>query len=170
MPPTNYSLQLRRCLSGCLSGGATLTKFWHAGLVVSDLQRSIEFYTEGLGLNLIAAPEVAGPGVSRLVGYEKAHLKEAFLGVAEQRTVMGCPTLVLIQYVNPQGSEKITEERNAIGAGHVAFFINELDELFERLVEMGARPLDEPAPINETMRGCYLTDPDGNWIELVELI
>lgn len=138
-------------------------------MVVTNLESAIEFYTKGLGLKLIDTPVVTGPGISRLVGYENAHLKEAFLGAADESTVMDSPTLALIEYAGPTSSERVTSERNAIGAGHVAFFVDDLDSLFARLVEMGAGTIGPPTDINETTRGCYLTDPDGNWVELVEL-
>ena len=146
-----------------------MRKIWHAGMVVTNLESAIEFYTKGLGLNLIDTPVVTGAGISSLVGYEGSHLKEAFLGTADQTTVMDSPTLALIEYVHPRSSEKVTPERNAIGAGHVGFFVDGLDELFARLVDMGAGTLGPPTDINDTTRGCYLTDPDGNWIELVEM-
>ena len=146
-----------------------MRKFWHAGMVVENLERSIEFYTEGLGLNLIAAPVVTGQGISSLVGYEDSHLKEAFLGTGDEKTVMDPGTLALIEYVNPSSAERVTPERNAIGAGHVAVLVDDLDEIFARLVDMGAGTLGPPTRINDATRGCYLTDPDGNWIELVEM-
>lgn len=146
-----------------------MRKFWHAGMVVKNLESAIEFYTEGLGLNLIATPVVTGQGISDLVGYEGSHLKEAFLGTGGETSVMDSSTLALIEYVSPRSAERVTSERNAIGAGHVAFLIDDLDDLFARLVDMGAGTLGPPTRINDVTRGCYLTDPDGNWIELVEI-
>ena len=50
----------------------------HIGIPVSDLERSLEFYQEILGLEFVFVAEGDGPEVSETVGVPDAHLKFAF--------------------------------------------------------------------------------------------
>ena len=51
----------------------------HTGFVVRNLERSVRFYTDGLGLNVDKNLDIDGEGLSQVVGYEKTHLKAALL-------------------------------------------------------------------------------------------
>ena len=59
-------------------------------------------------------------------------------------------------------------KRATAGAAHLAFIVEDADLVLERLVNNGGAKLN---PVVETRPGvkiCYLQDPDGNWIELLE--
>ena len=74
-------------------------------------------------------------------------------------------TLELIQYVHPTGTARHTDERNTLGASHLAFNVLNM----EQLVSHGARRLNPPVEVMPGRKVCYLQDPDGNWIELLEI-
>ena len=134
----------------------------HTGFVVRDIERSIEFYRDVVGLEVSRTLEREGSAISQVLGYEATHIKGALLSVADGHF------LELIQYVHPEGEERPTEERNTLGATHLAFNVEGIDETFARLVERGARRLNPPAEVAPGRRVCYMQDPDGNWIELIE--
>ena len=77
--------------------------------------------------------------------------------------------LELIEYVHPPGSDAHIRERNAFGASHIAFVVENVFEAYERLIANGAQKLNPPIEIADGKKGCYLQDPDGNWVELLEL-
>jgi lactoylglutathione lyase len=55
------------------------------------------------------------------------------------------------------------------GFGHVAFDVAGVDETFERLVSLGARPVMEPRPSPEPgVRMAFVADPEGNLVELLD--
>lgn len=55
------------------------------------------------------------------------------------------------------------------GFGHVAFDVVDVDEQFERLVALGARPVMTPRPAPEPdVRMAFVADPEGNLIELLD--
>ncbi|WP_062466535.1 VOC family protein [Demequina maris] len=55
------------------------------------------------------------------------------------------------------------------GFGHVAFDVAGLDEAFDRLLALGARPVMTPRPSPEPgIRMAFVADPEGNLVELVE--
>jgi lactoylglutathione lyase len=54
------------------------------------------------------------------------------------------------------------------GFGHVAFDVPEVDAAFDRLVELGARPVMTPRPSPEPgVRMAFVADPEGNLVELL---
>ena len=59
-----------------------------------------------------------------------------------------------------------------IGNAHIAFFVDELDPLYERLTALGVRSVSRPVTPtigpNQGGRAVYLIDPDGFRVELIE--
>ena len=137
----------------------------HTGFVVEDLDRSVRFYTEGLGLERYNLVHSNRPAISSVVGYADAYLLIALLAGADGHT------LELIQYVSPAGepSDPDAQARRArFGAAHLCFVVGDAEATHERLVGLGGRALDPPVEVYEGLWACYLQDPDGNWIELIE--
>jgi catechol-2,3-dioxygenase len=77
----------------------------------------------------------------------------------------------LIQYLNPPGTNRPSEQqydRSISGATHLAFIVDDIDAVYERLLAAGGRKLNPPEPTRPGVVQCYFQDPDGNWIELIE--
>jgi len=56
-----------------------------------------------------------------------------------------------------------------LGFGHVAFDVQGVDEAFDRLVALGARPVMPPRPSPEPgVRMAFVADPEGNLVELLD--
>ncbi len=140
-----------------------ITGMNHTGFVVRDLDASVKFYRDVLGLEIVRTMDREGAPISQVIGYENTHLKGAILSTGDSHS------LELIQYLNPSPTERPTEERNALGASHLAFNVDNMEETFERLVSNGARKLNPPATMQPGRKACYMQDPDGNWIELIEV-
>lgn len=134
----------------------------HTGFVVKDLDKSITFYRDIMGLELTSTYEREGEPISQVVGYKSAHLKIAILSIEDGHK------LELIQYVYPSGSESVELERNALGSTHLAFNVENIDETSRELVRQGAIKLNPPVAVAPGKIACYMQDPDGNWIELME--
>lgn len=139
-----------------------ITGLNHCGLVVKDLEKSVAFYRDVVGLTLADRRERTGGPISQILGYENTHIL-----IADMK--FGQHTLELIQYVNPAGQQRPTEERNVFGASHIAFEVDNIQETYQHLVSNGGQKLNPPVEIVPGKKGCYLQDPDGNWIELLEL-
>ncbi len=135
----------------------------HTGFVVSDLDASVRFYEDVVGLTLLGRRERDGASISQILGYENTHIKIAEFHYGDGHQ------LELIEYVNPPGSEAHIRERNGFGASHIAFVVEDIFAAYERLTANGAQRLNPPIEIVEGKKGCYLQDPDGNWVELLEL-
>jgi lactoylglutathione lyase len=144
---------------------------WHFSFTVSDLDRSIDFYTAQVGLELIHTQEQSNEYTKRLVGYEDAHLRIAQLVVPGQPRGLSSHDLELVQYVSPQGNRGEAQIRNP-GAAHMAFAVDDIQERYETLSTAGVRFYSPPnaitAGINEGGFACYLEDPDQIVLELVQ--
>ena len=140
-----------------------ITGMNHAGLVVKDLEAALEFYHGLLGLQIIARREREGGPIDEVVGYPNTHLVIANVGF-DQHTC-----IELIQYANPEPDDRPTEERAVLGGSHICFDVDDIDATHRALVEGGATELNPPVDIVPGRRACYMQDPDGNWIELLEI-
>ena len=143
----------------------------HVGITVSDLERSIAFYHDTLGLPFALAPTAWA---------EDAHLPEA-LGVAAPvklrlaafRIGDGSTIIELLQYARPPSDRGRALTQNDVGACHVAILVDDIDahvaDLRARGVPFNSVVHDiEEGPF-EGWRWVYFTDPDGHTIEFVEL-
>jgi glyoxylase I family protein len=140
-----------------------ILKMHHTGFVVADLERAVEFYEGGVGLEVQNRYERQGGPIEQVVGYTDAHLKIAILGIGGEHV------LELIQYVNPAPGQRPTSERSVIGGSHLAFAVDDIQATYKNLSGAGARTLNAPISVAPGRTVCYLQDPDGNWLELMEL-
>ena len=138
----------------------------HIGFSVKSLERSIQFYNEGLGLELIQ--RIPGPKEyhSLISGYPGTHLEIAFLQLPNNNV------LELIEYVSPRG-EAMDMETYRPGNVHLALVVDDLRATIARLKEFGGTPRSpEPVTItsgpNKGRLVVYLRGPDGISLELFE--
>lgn len=138
----------------------------HAGLTVSNLERSIEFYT-ALTRGRVEGPyENSGPAVDAVTGCPGVTVRQAFVYPPEGHAVVE-----LLQYVG--GSDVVLDPDNgSVGAVHVAIEVSDLDAELARLRADGVEALSDPIVARRgTVADCrvvYVLDPDRIRVELVE--
>ena len=149
--------------------GGPLVAFFHTGFVVKDIEESVKFYQEQMGLHLVRRVD-NGPatGLSSS-GIQGAHLLAAFFSIDE-----GHPghQIELIQYLHPEGDDRRLD-RHAMGATHLCFFVDNLDEYHSTMSRKGLRFLTAPLQLERgdmVIKVVYAQDPDGNWLEFIEQI
>src|SRR5580765_3957105 len=138
----------------------------HFGIQVADLERSIAFYRDTLGLELVTTwvrdqeyiQELVGyPGVELHVAVFRLPLSDVFLEILEYRNVE--KTVIDASNGNP-------------GTAHFCLFVEDLDGMYARLVDTGVRFVSEvKGPTigpNKGGKAVYMIDPDGIRVELVE--
>jgi catechol 2,3-dioxygenase-like lactoylglutathione lyase family enzyme len=149
----------------------TVHGVWHVGFSVRDIEASIRFYSEGLGLRLVHRQSQDNEYTHALVGYPDANLNVAQFAIAGGDAPASGHILELIEYVTPRG-EQIPPENNRIASGHLAFEVDDMDGMVARLCGLGARFVSDPvaitAGINKGGRTVYLYDPDGVTLELLQ--
>ena len=145
---------------------------WHFSFHVADLDRSVDFYTRMIGMNLIHQQVQDNDYTSALVGYPKAHLRIAQLAMPERsKDAISTHDLELVEYVNPR-VEALVIERARPGTAHLAFAVSDIDVEYTRLNSQGVRFVSPPNLIafgvNKGGSTCYFLDPDGITLELVQ--
>jgi catechol 2,3-dioxygenase-like lactoylglutathione lyase family enzyme len=138
----------------------------HTGYTVSDLDRSVAFYRDLLGCEVIATQEKQGGYLAAIVGYPDAHVRMAHL-----RAPGGGHVLELFQYLAPRGARIEAEPRN-VGVSHLCFLTDDLPGLYERLRDAGVDVVSPPVAVDTGINtggyGLYLRDPDGILVELFQ--
>ena len=129
---------------------------------MADLEEAIAFYTDVLGLRLVDRRERDGGPISQVLGYDDAHIRVADLATPDGRVIE------LVHYVRPVAEGPYSEERSILGASHIAFDVSDMQTTFTHLIGKGARRLNPPIEVVPGKLVCYLQDPFGNWLELIE--
>ena len=139
----------------------------HTAFHVADLRRSIAFYRDLLGFELVWERVNSEEYVRRIVGYPDAVLHQALLR---------CPGsdhhLELIDYRGVERHPVDTSPPNP-GTAHICLLVQDLRFEYDRLTAAGVRSVGEPVLVtkgpNEGRLAVYMIDPDGFPVELVEV-
>lgn len=120
-----------------------MTRFYHFNFNVVDLDKSLEFYRQALGLTPVRTKQ-AQDGSFRLV----------FLGDEKDSDFQ-----LELTWLRDRGDKPYDLGECEF---HLAFRTDEYDALYQRHKAMGCVCYENPA-----MGVYFITDPDGYWIEIV---
>ena len=140
----------------------------HTCITVSDLERSVQFYQDLLGLELVMTEESerSGDDRSKALGVPKAKVKLAILRAGDAQ-------VELIEYVTAKG-QPYDRSNNDTGAMHIAFQVEDIDAVYQRMVKQDVRftapPATIPAGPMEGWRWTYFFDPDGVSLEIIQTV
>lgn len=148
-----------------------LADILHFSFTVSHLERSLTWYTEVLGLELVSQQRQDNAYTRSLVGMDDAVLEVARLRLPGRPTGSSDHVLELVQYVQPNG-DTVPLRTNSPGVAHLAFLVDDIQTRYERMrragVEFTTAPVRITAGTNEGGWACYLRGPDGETLELLE--
>jgi catechol 2,3-dioxygenase-like lactoylglutathione lyase family enzyme len=140
---------------------------FHTGITVSDIEKTVVFYRDVLGLKMISGPDEVfeGEELSEAVGVPGTRMKLALFEV-------GDGALELIEYLSPKSEIERALPPNAVGALHVAFRV---DDALAKMKELQAGGIEFMSSLNVETEGdfagwkwVYFKDPDGIQLELIE--
>jgi len=141
----------------------------HVGLVVRDLDRSIYFYHDLLGLPFANEPTpwFEGPELAKGVGVPGASLRQVSLWAGEHSS------MELIEYRDRADTSGKAVLNNHIGAAHVCFRVDDIRAKKAELESKGVVFYSDVNVVDDGplagWRWCYFSDPDGLALELVEI-
>lgn len=139
----------------------------HTGIIVKNLDRSIYFYHDLLGLPIQTEPSpwFSGDQLAQGVGVPGASLRQVNLRV-------GDGVLELLEYGNRPADNDTVPPQNRLGSMHIALRVDDLQATVADLEAKGITFLSAPNVVDEGVlagwRWIYFLDPDGVTIELVE--
>ena len=143
----------------------------HFSFTVSDIEKSVRWYTDVLVLELVNRQRQDNDYTKKLVGMPEAILEVARFRIPDAPLNASDHILELVQYVAPIG-EVGPLATNTPGIAHFAFLVDDILERFNRLSGLGVSFRNPPVTITEgTNRGgmvCYFHGPDGETLEFLQ--
>ena len=136
----------------------------HTGLIVKNLQESLNFYEKFLNLTVIQMHMDDTPYIARITGIDNLKAEYAKL------LVPGGAVIELLSY--PSHPEKRVERMiHQPGEAHLAFQVDSIESSFASVLLAGIPFLSEPVLSSEKIaKVFFLLDPDGYRVELVEML
>lgn len=146
-----------------------ITGFFHGGIAVSDMDSSLAFYRDVLGLEVFFDVTLdAVDYVRAVMGIEMADARLVYLTVPGSADVY----VELIEYHGTDAQPTAPRAWDP-GTGHLCFYVGDAQGLHERAVGLGYRSrssgaIEIPVGPNAGGRAAYLLDPDGYHVELFQ--
>ena len=148
-------------------------KIDHVNIVVSDMERSVAFYTR-LGLTKSLDTFISGAWIANTVRIRDENLRAR---VVFMEPGAGDARLELIQYLTPPGVAQIPANSlsNTVGVRHFALVVDDIAETYRDLLAEGVTFFSEPQEVGNNpeviarigrKKIVYLLDPDGVIVEL----
>ena len=129
----------------------------HAGISVPDLERSLDWYCRALNLTEGYRFEVPPIGLRGVFALDPAGAGVELLEMAG--------ALPGVNRADPPSANSVH------GYNHMCFEVANLEAAYERALIHGAVPVWDPRPAPEPgVRMAYVTDLDGNLIELIHRV
>ena len=137
----------------------------HTGVVVRDLEKSVEFYCV-LGFIEDNRAIEEGDFIDTVVGLQNTKLEWVKLKAPDGYL------LELLQYYSHPEQKEITKQKsNQLGCSHLAFSVDDIDSICEKIEEIGGSIVNLPALTNnKKVKVAYCYDNEGNLIEIVEIL
>ena len=135
----------------------------HIALRVTDLERSLRFYRDGLGFHEVSRVEVAGGPTALMLDAPNASLSAIFLE-------RDGTTLELQRLSLPDGPELRIPDVG-LGWSHIGFRVDDAEKVAAALCVLGGHII-ESSRYQDPARGShvlFVCDPDGARVELIQM-
>ena len=137
----------------------------HAGIAVSDMEKSARFYRDLLGLKVVKDFREEGEYIDKISALKGVKLWMIKL-VADDGGMVE-----LLKYESHPGLPRNNPRLIDIGGTHVAFSVEDVEKEYKKLkaagVEFNSQPLVSP---DGYAKVAFCKDPDGYYIELVQIL
>ena len=136
----------------------------HTALHVSDVERSLQFYVDGLGMSAVERWR-SGAYIEELFARPGVQVFATLLTTSDHSFMLELvDASPKVPPVDPSGA--------APGTAHLAFGVPDVKSLFDRMMHLGFSAVSSPVvPDSGPNAGgmlVYLLDPDGNRVELIQ--
>jgi catechol 2,3-dioxygenase-like lactoylglutathione lyase family enzyme len=136
----------------------------HTGIICKDIEKSIVFYRDYLGLEVIQDFWDDSDYMNEITAIKGANVHMIKLK-ANDGTVVE-----LLDYVT-HPTELLWQEIYNVGACHIAFQVYDIEQAYDDLVQKEVKFLSKPILSSEGIaKVCFCMDPNNTRIELVEML
>ncbi len=142
-----------------------ITKFRHVGIAVTDMQRSLKFYRDLLGFSIVVDEIEEGEYFNRLIGIQNAR------GHVVKLSAPDGTILELFQFFSHPLAKPPVHAFNIMGCNHIAYTVNDINQLYEKLIRNGVTFLSEPlSSTYDPVKTMFCYDPDKTLVQFVEIL
>ena len=138
----------------------------HTGITVSNLERSLAFWRDLLGVELSHRAHQTGDLASEITGVAGAEILIAVL-----KTPTG-HKIELLEYLAPADRKHVAPKPCDVGSVHVALTVDDLEAALSAIAPFGWKAAGQPQTLqagpNAGKRVVYVRDPDGTTIEFMQ--
>jgi catechol 2,3-dioxygenase-like lactoylglutathione lyase family enzyme len=131
----------------------------HVGITVTDIDRSLAFYRDELGLPVLNRFEVSGDAFETVVGIDGATGRFVHLDGGDLR-------IELVEY-EPSGEPQADSSLDRPGTTHLGVSTANVDGTIDELSD-DIEILSEPQTTESGTRLVFCRDPDGTLVEILE--
>ena len=135
----------------------------HIGLCVTDLERSLRFYCEGLGFEQVLRYDLDD---TMLPGLERSLEVTSPVAVTSQFIELPGLKIELLAYRTPTPTGEPSTSRGTLGMTHMSFYVDDVDASAARLVDLGGTIITATRA-SLGVEIVFLADPDGARVELM---
>ena len=138
-------------------------------MTVSDMDKSVTFYTSVLTFEKVSDTERTGPEIDQLYGVSRVHIRVVDLKLGDE-------TLELMQFLGAAGTPVPTDARsNDLSFQHVAIIVSDMTRAYEVLrqnhvqyISPYPQTLPEWNPNAAGIKAFYFQDPDRHPVEVLQ--
>lgn len=140
-----------------------ITGLFHVGFIVRDLERSIAWYHDNLGMEVAYRVSSTGEGFHKMTGLPQKPVEMCYMRCGSGYVELHCfPDNATAPSAPPM------DHTNAV---HLSLYSDDVETTYN---ELKAKGVDFVAPIivapTSGRKAVYFRDPDGNVLELVDPI
>ena len=136
----------------------------HTGIITKDINKSLYFYKNILGLQLIQDFTDSSDYINKITD-----LKGAIAHFIKLKCLDGS-VLELLEYPSHQ-TEPIKSSIINVGICHIALRVNNADYTYKKLVDEKIKVISKPVLSSEGIAKVFFClDPDGIRVEIVEML
>ena len=135
----------------------------HVGICVSDLERALRFYCEGLGFTRAESHAIGNEFADALEVPGDVVLTSQFIRREDL-------SIELLHYRSPAARGAPSASRCQLGLTHLSFIVPDLEAAAEHLVECGGTVLEPTRTKAEGVHLLFLADPDGTRVEIMQML
>jgi predicted enzyme related to lactoylglutathione lyase len=142
-------------------------QYVHTNLIAANWRALAQFYQDLFGCEPVPPErDLSGPEMDAGTGLAGAHLRGIHLRLPGHGDAG--PTLEIFSY--DRHAERLPTAVNRLGPGHIAFSVEDVAAARATVLAAGGRPVGQVVTVTLSNGGqvtwCYVTDPEGNVIEL----
>jgi catechol 2,3-dioxygenase-like lactoylglutathione lyase family enzyme len=136
----------------------------HTGIVVTNLEQSLYFYTQKLGFKIFNKNNESGVFLDKIIGLDNARV------ITVKLTLEDGQMIELLDFTSHK-KKPIEKRINDIGPTHLAFTVSNIDDMYNDFIDSGIEFTSNPEISPDGLvKVAFCKAPEGTYIELVQAL